>query len=145
MKTVPYLPILLSLALAGCSTPAPEAPDQPSIPAFRALYKGQPAAEVKARVGEPAEIRPFPVTETGLAAEVWVYRRVVAREERQVPIRTRDVPAVNPITGLAFTVNEPVYETQSDAIIETVELLMVEQQLVQRKSRRHADTGILFR
>lgn len=146
MKPGPCLSLLLSLAMAGCaSRPSSDAPDQPSLAAFRTLHQGLSAADVKARVGEPTEVRPFPASETGLAAEVWIYRRVLGGDERQVPIATRDVPAVNPITGLPFTVNEPVYETQAAAVVETIELLMVDQRLVQRKSRRHGDSRILFR
>lgn len=146
MKTGPCLSLVLSLAMAGCtSRSASDAADRPSLAAFRALHRGQSAAEVRASVGEPIEVRPFPVSETGLAAEVWVYRRVIAGDERQVPVTTRAVPAVNPITGLPFTVNEPVYETQAATITETIELLMVDQRLVQRKSRRHGDSRILPR
>lgn len=146
MKTGRSLPLLLCLALAGCeSTPASDSAMRPSLAAFQALHKGQTAAEVRAAVGEPAEIKPFVSTETGLSAEVWIYRRNVPGDERQVPIATRPVPAVNPVTGLPFTVNEPVYETQAATVVETVELLMVDGQLAQRKGRRQGDSRILFR
>lgn len=146
MKTGRHLPLFLCLVLAGCETPpAPDDPMPPSLAAFQALRKGQSAAEIRAAVGDPAEIKPFVSTETGLSAEVWIYRRDVPGEERQVPIATRPVPAVNPITGLPFTVNEPVYETQAATVVETVELLMVDGQLAQRKGRRQGDSRILFR
>lgn len=146
MKTGRPPLLLLCLAVAACHTaPAPDASAEPSLAAFQALHKGQSAAEIRAAIGDPAEIKPFVSTDTGLSAEVWIYRRNVRGEERQVPITTRPVPAVNPITGLPFTVNEPVYETQAATFVETVELLMADGQLVQRKSSRQRESRILPR
>jgi hypothetical protein len=146
MKIPPCLFLFAGFVLAGCTAPTePVAAPASAASALAALKKGQTATQVKALLGEPASIRPFPASVAGLGAEEWVYRRVLAESERQVPITTREVPAVNPITGLPFTVNEPVYETQAGAVVEVTALLMVEDRLIAWKSQREAGSRILPR
>lgn len=141
MKTVCAVTLLLSLGLAACNTPASS--DRRPSDAFASLRKDMTAGEVTGALGEPAAKRTF--KSEPFASEVWVYHRKARGEERQVPIRIQEVPAINPITGLPFTRQEPVYETQVTTVDETVELLMVEHKLVAWKSRRDAGSSIEFR
>lgn len=140
MRTVCTVTLLLSLGLAACTAPASNG-GRPNP--FASLREQMTAAEVTAALGEPAAKRAF--KSEPFASEIWVYHRKAPGEERQVPIRIQEVPAVNPITGLPFTRQEPVYETQVTSIDETVELLMVEQKLVAWKTRREAGSSIEFR
>ena len=135
MKICRCLPLLLGLALAGCST-GPVSPSAAKAPpdAFAALQKDLTAAQVKALLGEPAGIKPFKAEVP--ASEIWVYRRKISQQDREVPIGSQEIPRMNPLTGQMGTVNEPVYETQTLTVIETIELLMIEQRLIGWKYRR---------
>ena len=131
MKTTGSLPLLLALALAGCvAEPGPPVASDP----FAALQKNMSAAQVEALVGEPAEIKPFKAK--GLACEIWVYRRKISETVQPLPIGTREVPATNPLTGQSITVTESIYENQFETVIETIELLMVEQRVIEWKRHR---------
>ncbi len=120
------------LLLPGRSEPAAP-PDRP--PAGRtgpepsgagtslaALRKGMTAAEVRAILGEPDGIKPFKSPDIGVY--VWTYNRIVRGPERQVITGTREIPAVNPITGLPITQQEPIYAQEITYLHETIELLM---------------------
>ena len=141
MKICRRVPLLLSLVLAGCST-APVSPPAARVPPdpFAALQKQMSAAQVRALVGAPAEIKPFKAEVP--ASEIWVYHRKVAQQDREVPIGSQEIPRMNHVTGQMGTANEPIYETQSFAIIETIELLMVEQRLIEWKSRRLTESRL---
>lgn len=134
-------PLLLGLALSGCNTEtgAGPAPGPPPA-AFAALQKGQTAAQVRALLGEPVESKPYPAG--GLVGEVWVYHRKISERDQEVPIGSREVPVTNPLTGVTSMANEPVYATQTITVIETVELLMVEQRLIEWKSHRLPESRI---
>lgn len=132
---------MLALSLAGCATgPAALPATKASPDPFAALKKNLAADEVKALVGAPAEVTPF--NRDGFTGEIWIYRRKIAEVGREVPIRTQEVPLMNPLTGVMGTTNEPVYETQFEAVYETIELLMVEQQLIAWKSHRESGSEI---
>jgi hypothetical protein len=138
MSIVRYIALLLPLTFLGCATPAPgptAAPDH-----FAALEKGLPAAQVIALLGAPAATKPF--STAALNAEVWTYRRKISETVTQVPIRTTDIPYINPRTGQMDTRPEPVYENQHLFVIETVELLIVEQRLIEWKRSRTTETAI---
>lgn len=137
-------PLLLSLALlivAGCasSTLPPEFPEKPV--SFTTLRKGLTDTEVRTLLGEPAEIRE--IQKSGLTGHIWTYHWKVAETTKMVALNTREVPAINPRTGEATTVREPVYDAQVNAIVETAELLIYEKKLygwkILRKDESHVD------
>ena len=136
------LPLLAGLLLAGCYTELPVSPATPEPPpaAFAALQKGQSAAQVRALLGEPEEIKPLKLV--GLAGEVWVYRRKISEVDQPAPLGSREVPVTNPITGVTSTTTEPVYQIQTVTVSETVELLLVEQRLTEWKTRRQDENRI---
>ncbi len=132
------------LFLAGCSTPSGSAPRSAAGPAggesasavaapLSALQKGMTAGEVRAILGEPDEIKPFKSPDIGV--NVWTYRRIVRGPERQVITGTRDIPAVNPITGLPITMQEPIYGQEVTFLHETIELLMQGDTLLEWKRK----------
>ena len=87
--------------------------------------------EVKAVLGEPDEIKPFKSGEIGVY--VWTYRRIVEGPVREVITGTRDVPAINPITGQPTTIQDPIYGQEVTYLHETIELLMREGTLLEWK------------
>jgi hypothetical protein len=134
----PILPLLLALLLAGCNTePAATTGTQPPPDAFAALQKQMTAAQVRALVGEPVQIKPYKPGDP--LGEIWVYQRKVGTHDRQVQIGSREVPATNPLTGQTIMINEPIYEAQVVTDLEIIELLMVESRLAEWKTRRLAD------
>jgi len=132
----PFLPAVTLAAVllaAGCTAPSagvpPAAPvtTPPVAPAATQdtgpeLRKGLTAAELKSLLGEPTEVRPFVVN--GVASEIWVFERRVPGQTRQVVARMREVPYVNPITGVMRMIQEPVHENETTTIIEKTEVLM---------------------
>ncbi len=81
-----------------------------------------PGAELKTLLGEPKEVRPFVVD--GVTSEVWVFERRLQGKTRQVVARMREVPYVDPITGVMRMLQEPVQENETTTVIETIEVLM---------------------
>lgn len=100
---------------------------------YASLMKGMTAAQVRARVGEPDEIKPFKGGE--LRSEVWVYQQLVSNVTRPVTVRTEERPAINPLTGQSITVPEPVVDHEIIRVTEITELLMIEGQLIEWKHR----------
>ncbi len=137
--------LLLAALVSGCSSPTTPTPPpsarSPSDP-FRSLKEGMAIAEVRALLGEPADIRSLPPQVDALPAEIWIYHRVAAENEKQVPIGTRELPLMNPITGQMGTTLEPIYETQKLAVKETIELLIVNQRFVTGKVIAESESQI---
>jgi hypothetical protein len=135
------VPVCFFPVLAGCSSPsAPDHHQAEAPPAgvakakddqrlFDGLKKGMTAAQVRNLVGEPAEVRPFKAG--GLKSNVWVYPGRVFEHMASVPIGTREVPQVDPMTGRSTTIKEPIYEYKAVKVSETIELLVIEDQLIE--------------
>jgi hypothetical protein len=98
-----------------------------------ALEKGMTAAQVRSLWGEPAEIKPFKTQDSD--TEVWVYRRLAGRRVQQIQTGVREIPAVSPRTGQDTTVKEPIYESETLAITDTVELLLYRGLLIEWKRK----------
>src|SRR5690606_33105378 len=79
-------------------------------------------AELKALLGEPKEVRPYVVD--GVASEIWVFERRLQGRTRQVVARMREVPYVDPITGVMRMIQEPMHENETTFVIEKMEVLM---------------------
>ena len=98
------------------------------------------AAQVRTLIGEPAEIKPFVVEE--FTFETWVYRRKISESVRQVMMGTRDVPVADLMTGGIRNVPEPFYGKQISSVIETIELLIFYQQLIEWKRHQAIERAI---
>lgn len=140
---------LLSL-LAGCgSAPEPgvrpvEAPQSKATAEpnpFDAVKKGMTASEVRKLVGEPKEIKPFKASDLK-NSEVWVYQHKVAERTRLVTVGTREVPVADTMTGKAGVIQESVLGNEYLTVPETVELLMIEGQLIELKRKPKLDRSL---
>lgn len=116
----PALAALALLALVGCTSGPVGASRE--APPFAKLALGMTADEVRALVGAPRSIRPDPAG--GAGGELWHYRQKLDEMMRQVSVGTRDVPAVNPLTGENIVVKEPVMGNESAILYLDVELLI---------------------
>ena len=130
------------LALAGCAT-APDSPAKETTSAAAAksdakpakkLRRGMKPAEVRAMLGEPTEVNPH--TGSDRAEETWFYRRQVGEHTGQKVTGTQELPYVDPMTGDARTMMEPVYTTYTAKVIEELTLYWKNGELVDWKARR---------
>lgn len=134
---------LAGLALAslagGCATnpgsgPTARSPLTRTNP-FNALTMGMSAAEVRALVGEPREIKADPGE--GSDAQLWRYQHKLDEVVRQVPIGTRELPAINPITGQPIVIVESVMTDEFSTIYQDIDLLMIGDRILDiRRSQR---------
>jgi hypothetical protein len=129
--------------LAGCAaTPAPAARPNPAAvanapaKAFEALWKGMTAAAVRELVGEPAETRPF--NAGGLDGQVWVYHRTVSDTTNLVAVGTQEVPSIASGPAKLIGTQEPIYQSETVVVAETIELLMIDDRLIEWKQSRQA-------
>lgn len=147
------LPILVAAGLlAGCNTPAtPANPPPAPVPAVNGsllgklagLKQGMSPDEVVALLGEPKERKPFQSAQAK-SAELWIYfGNVVRVEERQAQTGTRDVPYVEPISGVQRTIQEPVYSVETITIVQTLYLALLDGKLVEWKSGEEARRSLL--
>ena len=124
------LPLAALAALAGCTpgaAPAPAAAPDASPRAERELARGMVPGEVRARWGEPDQIRPRPGEAGG--GFVWTYRRVVRVTEQPVPVGTVDVPAFDPLSGRERTEKAFVYSQEWEKNFEVTELVFIDGEL----------------
>ncbi|HYD83119.1 MAG TPA: hypothetical protein VEA63_03685, partial [Opitutus sp.] len=75
----------------------------------------------------------------GVESEIWVYARTIEGKPRPMTTGTRDVPYVDPLTGAARTIKEPVYGYEQTTITEETELLMLDGALVQWKQQAFSE------
>jgi hypothetical protein len=129
---------LAGLILAGCanmpSTPAAEQ-DRKAQPSqqdsWQSLAQGMTADQVRAALGQPINVRPMQTP----GGEIWVYRRMTAREMGLVPLKTEEIPYVDPFTGEQRMIQEPVYSQEVHTVEEELQLLLYEGKLMSWKSR----------
>lgn len=136
------LPLIGIILLGGCATtPSPDASGAKTAESRPAkdsatrkdpedtLQQGMSAEAVKAVMGEPAEIRPYPNPSFG-KAEVWIYRRRSIGSMQEVQIGTHSTQimtlAADGTTRIANTMDEPVYKRETTNIIDTISLLMID-------------------
>jgi hypothetical protein len=83
------------------------------------------AAQVRQLVGEPTRIKKVPRAE-GVESEIWYYETKVKVGAHEEPLSTRDVPYVNPKTGIQEIIKEPVYSLVNEYLTETTALVLVD-------------------
>jgi hypothetical protein len=142
--------LALLLTLAGCvsdsatpttkpaattapARPAPLTHDDLLIPAAKvnAIAKGMKAETVRELLGAPNNVRAFAAG--GEKSEIWVYRISVTDRAQQTPTSTRDVPGWDPISNKEVVTKEPVYQVEHIRTFRTLELLIVDGRLIERK------------
>jgi hypothetical protein len=152
---VTLLLLLASCASEPASTPAKSAAAAESkapatvpkgvellIPAAKinAIAKGMRAEDVRAVLGSPTEVNQF--TSGALTGEIWTYRIAASDTTTQVPTAMRDVPGWDPFSNRPITLQEPVYQVQHIRTYDTLDLLIVDGRLIERKpGRREVDNA----
>ena len=123
---------LMALSVTGCSTASSSGAAPTGTPdPWQSLAKDMTADQVRAALGQPIEVRPM----QSPGAEIWVYRRMTAENVGMVPMKTEDIPYVDPFTGQQRTIQEPVYSQEVRMIEEELQLLLYEGKLASWKSR----------
>jgi hypothetical protein len=136
MLTLLRFPTLALLALTGCSSaPSGSGGSGRDANPFEQLVLGMTAEQVRALVGAPQAVRPDPAG--GVGDEFWHYRHKRDEVVRQVSIGTRDVPAVNPITGQDIIIKEPIMGNEYTTLYLDFELLIIDGRLRSIDLRRH--------
>ncbi len=147
MKHPLHSPLLLGLvacfaaATGAVATPAVAAagaaPAPAAKPARTELLIGMPAAQVRELIGAPRRVKA--IKREGVAAEVWFYSYRAPAGVRQVVTGTREIPYVDPITGVMRSIPEPIYSQERVYLEETTELLIVEGTLAASRRYRASD------
>lgn len=104
------------------------------------LEKGMRADDVIILMGEPEEIRAMQPLEMKLVA--WIYKRDYVQNLKLVQTGQREVPYVDPITGIHKIIYEPILNPETTTIHETIELMFSENTLVAWK--RYQDVDIEY-
>ncbi len=125
--------------VAATSNPveAGAAPAPAAKPARTELLIGMPAAQVRELIGAPRRVKT--IKREGVAAEVWFYSYRAPAGIRQVVTGTRDIPYVDPITGVMRSIPEPIYSQERLYLEETTELLIVDGTLAASRRYRASD------
>lgn len=84
-------------------------------------------------LGQPTEKKN--VVREGVAVEIWTYDRRSPGPKRQVQASMRDVPYVDPLTGVMRMIQEPVFEMESTQIVATTQLLLHAGRLLEWKQQ----------
>lgn len=103
---------------------------------FDLVSKGMGAAEVRARVGKPHAIK------GGTEGEIWLYQQLLDEVVRQVHMGTRDVPAINPITGQSIIIQEPVMNDEVTTLYHDIEILMIDGYVMEISRRQRVERKI---
>lgn len=125
---------LAAMLLAACAettnSPAPAEPTTKLAAAtINKLTKGFTAAQVRELLGAPQTIKPL--SSGAPNSLIWSYPVRTSTDVLSVPVSTQEVPAVNPVTGQEITRTEPVYQNRTTETVDTLHLLMVNDQLVE--------------
>ena len=112
------------------------------IPAAKvnAITKGMTGEEVRAVLGAPERIEPF--SSAGTNAKVWIYTLAVETRFHQISTGVQEIPAYDPITGASTVIREPIMANRRVKRYTTLELLMVEDRVVERRPGRSVDVNI---
>ncbi|MFZ5495643.1 MAG: hypothetical protein ACOZE5_09960 [Verrucomicrobiota bacterium] len=127
--------LVLVLLLAACNsaprqTAQPAPASAPGAPAAakpesgKNLRKGMTESEIRAVWGEPKAVHAGKDGET-----ILVYHFDVLTTQQMVAATMAEVPAVDPVTGEARTVMEPVLTPQNVTLTQTIVLQLVDGKL----------------
>ncbi len=129
------LPLIMIPLLGGCATAQDSAASGAGASQStgkapeESLKKGMNAAAVKAIMGDPIEVRPFP-NPGGSNAEVWVYKRVADGQIQQVQIGVNSIPLASLGSGVgnnfAKDIQVPEYRQEVTTTTDTISLLLVD-------------------
>ncbi len=114
MKLRPLLHSLLLAGFAAVLCPAALAektknePPPANVPIK--LKRGASFDEVRAVLGEPVEVKKG--ENEGAKFEVWIYSQIIRQSMRPVAVGMKDVPYVEPISGVMKMVQEPDFRNQ---------------------------------
>jgi hypothetical protein len=137
LRPITLLSTTLIALIAGCTDTATKAPDAGATPGAvstmpaasgpeTSLKRGMTPEEVKAIMGDPAETKPMK-SAVG-KAEIWVYHRTTRGQVRQVQVGTNSTPITTTSssgqTSVLQTIDEPIFQQQTEIIDETIYLLM---------------------
>jgi hypothetical protein len=81
------------------------------------------AAEVRALLGEPAEIKKH--EQSGIVSETWLYYRTVPGPVHQVATDMDEIPVFDGLTGQTKIIKQPRYRMEQTKLTETTGLLMI--------------------
>jgi hypothetical protein len=122
-----------SFVAVPASAPSPSASAQPTV-----IKIGMTTEAVRARIGRPHQVKPAGSADVN--AELWIYRRQLAPTSTQEVTSYRELPFVNPLTGVQGHMMEPVYSTVTYQVTEVTYLLMVEGRLTEWRRVFERDT-----
>lgn len=137
---------LTVLAAGGCRTVNGAAPVRAALPAvtkpdaFERIVQGMSADEVRNLVGRPHVVTPTQHGEVN--AETWLYLRKLDEAVSPIPIGTREIPAINPITGQNIVIEEPILHDGFTTLYEDFSLLLVDGHVVAIKRRQRVEQEI---
>ena len=114
-------------------------PEELLIPVknVNALVRGMTAEQVTQLLGKPTRVATVP--DAAVKSEIWTYRISVKQSTDQVATSMRDVSVFDPLTNDIKTIKEPVFQLQYTHTYTTLELLMVDGKLIERKGGREID------
>lgn len=102
----------------------------------KSLKRGMTADAVKAIMGSPAEIKPMKAP-TG-TAEIWVYHRTTTGQVNEIQVGTNSTPIStinsNGQTTVLRTIDQPIFQQQTEFIDESIYLLMFDGRFQQLKT-----------
>ncbi|HWA25776.1 MAG TPA: hypothetical protein VG734_08955 [Lacunisphaera sp.] len=98
------------------------------------------AGEVQALVGKPQAVSASGAD--GAEGATWHYLRRVDEVVRKVSLTTREVPAVNPLTGQSIIINEPVMSDEITTLYEDVDVQMAGERVVEISRRQRTERRI---
>lgn len=142
-KTFPFLSaaiLLVNLQVGCANAPATAKDDAPKAAStavaknpFPELKVGMTADQIRAKLGDPVEVRPME-SKTG-KAEVWTFHLERTVNTTQVATSTRDVPAfaLNTVDKLT-TYPDMVYSLADQTAVTILSLLMVDGRLIAQTS-----------
>jgi len=111
------------------------------IPAAKinAIAQGMTADEVRQLLGKPNRVQSYAAA--GKTGEIWTYNLSVTEVVKEVSTGVREIESINPMTNQPMTIREPIMTQKRSQHYSTLELLMIDNHLVERRPGRDVDVG----
>lgn len=123
----------LSLLLSGCATsPEAQTAAAPSAAKVIDLKRGMTPEQVRAILGEPAEVQ-VPQVSNNIDIVVWVYRRNAGSRVDSVAPTIMMEPWVDPLTGILYNLERPNPSERRVDFIEELHLYFASGELSEAK------------